>query len=118
MSRRTRPHRVKTYLVLAAFVLLAGGCGVLPKGHTSVDVSAKDYGIASWYGEDFHGKLAADGNRRQALDEVHAAAAGVREKRGAPRRDGRERQVGCDERRVQRETSAAPPPTSAPSMVA
>lgn len=47
--------------VAAAGLLLLSGCGVLPKGHSNFDVSAKDRGVASWYGEDFHGKLAADG---------------------------------------------------------
>ncbi len=47
--------------IAAAGLLLLSGCGVLPKGHSNFDVSAKDRGVASWYGEDFHGKLAADG---------------------------------------------------------
>lgn len=61
MSRHTRPYRSQARIVLAVSLLLAAGCGVLPKGNTTVDVSAKDFGIASWYGEDFHGRLAADG---------------------------------------------------------
>lgn len=49
------------FAMAAAGLLFLSGCGVLPKGHSNFDVSAKDRGVASWYGEDFHGKLAADG---------------------------------------------------------
>lgn len=44
-------------------VLLFGlsGCTVLPKGSVTLDVGAQDRGVASWYGEPFHGRLAADG---------------------------------------------------------
>lgn len=46
-----------------AGVLLVGlsGCSVLPKGSVTLDVGAQDRGVASWYGEPFHGRLAADG---------------------------------------------------------
>ena len=38
-----------------------GACSWVPKGETSLDVGIKDRGIASWYGEQFHGKQAANG---------------------------------------------------------
>lgn len=45
---------------LLAFSLL-GACSSLPKGELSLDLGIKDRGVASWYGKDFHGKLAANG---------------------------------------------------------
>ncbi len=50
-----------TAVGLVAGVLVLGGCGLLPKGQANLDVSAKDLGVSSWYGEDFHGKRAANG---------------------------------------------------------
>ena len=48
-------------IYLAVVLLALSGCGLLPKGHVDLDVSSKDRGVASWYGADFHGRLAADG---------------------------------------------------------
>ena len=47
-------------LLLAAYLLLVA-CSSLPKGELSLDVGIKDRGVASWYGKEFHGKLAANG---------------------------------------------------------
>lgn len=48
--------------VLALVVcLLVGACSWIPKGESGLDVGIKDRGIASWYGEQFHGRLAANG---------------------------------------------------------
>lgn len=41
--------------------LSLGACSWIPKGETGLDVGIKDRGIASWYGEQFHGRLAANG---------------------------------------------------------
>lgn len=41
--------------------LLISACSFLPKGEISLDLGIKDRGVASWYGEAFHGKLAANG---------------------------------------------------------
>jgi len=46
---------------VAIVFLSAGACSWVPKGETSLDVGIKDRGIASWYGEQFHGKQAANG---------------------------------------------------------
>jgi rare lipoprotein A len=46
--------------VLAA-CLLVSACSALPKGEVSLDLGIKDRGVASWYGDAFHGKLAANG---------------------------------------------------------
>jgi rare lipoprotein A len=45
----------------------------VPKGETGLDVGIKDRGIASWYGEQFHGKQAANGELfdMQALTAAH-----------------------------------------------
>ncbi len=48
-----------------ALLLVCGvavsACTVLPKGQADLDVSMKERGIASWYGEDFHGWMTANG---------------------------------------------------------
>lgn len=49
------------HVYVAIVFLTLSGCGLLPKGHVDLDVSSKDRGVASWYGADFHGRLAADG---------------------------------------------------------
>lgn len=41
--------------------MLLGACTCLPKGEVGLDVGIEDRGIASWYGEAFHGKTAANG---------------------------------------------------------
>ncbi len=38
-----------------------GACSWVPKGDSGLDVGIKDRGIASWYGEQFHGRQAANG---------------------------------------------------------
>ncbi|HVG03221.1 MAG TPA: septal ring lytic transglycosylase RlpA family protein [Nitrospira sp.] len=44
-----------------AACLLMSGCTSLPKGELALDLGVKDRGVASWYGKQFHGKLAANG---------------------------------------------------------
>ncbi len=48
--------------VALAACLLVSACSSLPKGEVSLDLGIKDRGVASWYGEAFHGKLAANGD--------------------------------------------------------
>jgi len=50
-----------------------GACSWIPKGDAQFDVGIKDRGIASWYGEQFHGKLAANGEifDMEALTAAH-----------------------------------------------
>ncbi len=38
-----------------------GACSWIPKGMSDMDVGIKERGVASWYGEQFHGKQAANG---------------------------------------------------------
>lgn len=55
--------RCKTGSALAPLVacLLISACSALPKGDLPLDLGFKDRGVASWYGKEFHGKLAANG---------------------------------------------------------
>ncbi|ALA57608.1 septal ring lytic transglycosylase RlpA family protein [Nitrospira moscoviensis] len=48
-------------LVALIVCLSLGACSWIPKGESGLDVGIKDRGMASWYGEQFHGKLAANG---------------------------------------------------------
>lgn len=41
--------------------MLLGACSWIPKGEAQFDVGIKDRGVASWYGEQFHGRQAANG---------------------------------------------------------
>lgn len=52
---------MKRTLILLMTYLLLGACTCLPKGEADLDIGIKDRGIASWYGEEFHGKTAANG---------------------------------------------------------
>ena len=40
---------------------MVSACFSLPNGEVSLDLGIKDRGVASWYGKEFHGKLAANG---------------------------------------------------------
>ena len=53
--------------------MLLGACSWIPKGDAQFDVGIKDRGVASWYGEQFHGKLAANGEifDMEALTAAH-----------------------------------------------
>ena len=41
--------------------MLMGGCAGLTKGQADLDIGMKERGIASWYGDDFHGWVTASG---------------------------------------------------------
>jgi rare lipoprotein A len=53
--------------------MLFGACAWVPKGDAQFDVGIKDRGVASWYGEQFHGKQAANGEifNMEALTAAH-----------------------------------------------
>ena len=59
MNRRPGFNQAWALLLACGFAVSA--CTVLPKGQADLDVSMKERGIASWYGEDFHGWLTANG---------------------------------------------------------
>ncbi|MBA3753033.1 MAG: septal ring lytic transglycosylase RlpA family protein [Nitrospira sp.] len=56
------PCKASYVAFLLAACLLQSACSALPKGEVSLDVGIKDRGVASWYGKEFHGKLAANGD--------------------------------------------------------
>ncbi|MFQ5991780.1 MAG: septal ring lytic transglycosylase RlpA family protein [Nitrospiraceae bacterium] len=49
------------WLSLLMVGLALNACTLLPKGEGTFDVGVEQLGIASWYGEDFHGWLTANG---------------------------------------------------------
>lgn len=51
----------QAWMCLLACSFAVSACTVLPKGQADLDVSMKERGIASWYGEDFHGWMTANG---------------------------------------------------------
>ena len=61
--------RFKTHCLLkwgSSTAVLAGclvslGCSSLSKGDPALDMGIKDRGVASWYGKEFHGRVAANG---------------------------------------------------------
>jgi rare lipoprotein A len=63
----------RTCLWLPAINLVLMACTCLPKGARDLDVGIKDRGIASWYGQDFHGSLTASGEiyDMEALTAAH-----------------------------------------------
>jgi rare lipoprotein A len=54
--------------------MLMGGCAGLTKGRADLDIGIKERGIASWYGDDFHGWVTASGE----LYDMHALTAAHR----------------------------------------
>lgn len=71
MIGRRRVSQAWMLLLACSFVVSA--CTVLPKGQADLDVSMKERGIASWYGEDFHGWMTANGEiyDMEALTAAH-----------------------------------------------
>ena len=56
-----------------ALGMLLSSCSWLPKGASQLDVGIEDRGVASWYGESFHGRQAANGELfdMEALTAAH-----------------------------------------------
>ena len=71
VNRQRRTSQALALLLACGFAVSA--CTVLPKGQADLDVSVKEWGIASWYGEDFHGWLTANGEiyDMEALTAAH-----------------------------------------------
>lgn len=59
-SHTSRSNQTLLCTITAAGMLL-GACSWIPKGDAEFDVGIKDRGVASWYGEQFHGRQAANG---------------------------------------------------------
>ena len=53
--------------------MLLGACSWIPKGTAEFDIGIKDRGVASWYGEQFHGRPAANGEifNMEAMTAAH-----------------------------------------------
>jgi rare lipoprotein A (peptidoglycan hydrolase) len=50
----------KSLLIVSALTLPA--CSIVPKGHGDFDAGYREWGQASWYGGEFHGRLTASGD--------------------------------------------------------
>lgn len=61
----------KSFAIILCLSL--GACSWVPKGDMQLDVGIKDRGVASWYGEQFHGRQAANGELfdMEALTAAH-----------------------------------------------
>lgn len=61
------------FCAVVAALVLSTACSWVPKGEAQLDVGLKDRGVASWYGEQFHGKQAANGELfdMEALTAAH-----------------------------------------------
>lgn len=75
-SMYTERHhsRLSSSTSLAITLCLSlGACSWVPKGDGQLDVGIKDRGVASWYGGQFHGRQAANGELfdMEALTAAH-----------------------------------------------
>lgn len=61
-------RRFSTWALVGGCVVQFSACTALPKGMADLDVGAKDRGIASWYGHDFHGRITTSGE----IYDMHA----------------------------------------------
>lgn len=74
MQTSIQQRRLRPYSSLALVMCLSmGACTWIPKGDAQLDVGIKDRGVASWYGDQFHGKQAANGEifDKDALTAAH-----------------------------------------------
>lgn len=77
MMINKRHALISRYLLQSCAVTTAlvfsAACSWVPKGEVQLDVGLKDRGVASWYGEQFHGKQAANGELfdMEALTAAH-----------------------------------------------
>jgi rare lipoprotein A len=61
MTNHTSRSNQTLLCTLTAAGMLLSACSWMPKGHAEFDLGIKDRGVASWYGEQFHGRQAANG---------------------------------------------------------
>lgn len=74
MIGRTRGSSRQLILTMGLGLgMLLSACSWVPKGASQLDVGIEDRGVASWYGESFHGKQAANGELfdMEALTAAH-----------------------------------------------
>ena len=69
-------QRKRTYMWAAVIAggMVISGCAGLTKGQADLDIGMKERGIASWYGDDFHGWITASGE----IYDMHALTAAHR----------------------------------------
>jgi len=69
----SQSSRSITLSLVVCVGLLLGACSWTPKGDALFDVGIKDRGVASWYGQQFHGRQAANGELfdMEALTGAH-----------------------------------------------
>jgi rare lipoprotein A len=76
-SMRTELHHSRLSSSSTSFAIILclslGACSWVPKGDMQLDIGIKDRGVASWYGEQFHGRQAANGELfdMEALTAAH-----------------------------------------------
>ena len=73
ISRARGNSRQLLWAVSLSLGMLLSACSWVPKGASQLDVGIEDRGVASWYGESFHGKQAANGKPfdMKALTAAH-----------------------------------------------
>ena len=73
MTNHTSRSNQAVFCTLTVAGMLLGACSWIPKGEAQFDVGIKDRGVASWYGEQFHGRQAANGEifDMEALTAAH-----------------------------------------------
>jgi rare lipoprotein A len=69
--RLARPY---LFALIVTGSVVMSGCAGLTKGRADLDIGIKERGIASWYGDDFHGWVTASGE----LYDMHALTAAHR----------------------------------------
>jgi rare lipoprotein A len=73
MIIRTRESSRRLFWAVGSLGMLLSACSWVPKGESQLDVGIEDRGVASWYGQSFHGKQAANGElfNMEALTAAH-----------------------------------------------
>lgn len=60
-SQISKTGRMLLWSIVLLMGMMTGACSWIPKGEPAFDAGMKDRGVASWYGEQFHGRQAANG---------------------------------------------------------
>src|SRR5437867_11638391 len=73
ISRTRGSSRQLLGVMCLSLGMLLGACSWVPTGTSQLDVGIEDRGVASWYGESFHGRQAANGELfdMEALTAAH-----------------------------------------------
>ncbi|MEK6671693.1 MAG: septal ring lytic transglycosylase RlpA family protein [Nitrospirota bacterium] len=73
MIIRARESSRRLLWAVGSLGMLLSACSWVPKGESQLDVGIEDRGVASWYGQSFHGKQAANGElfNMEALTAAH-----------------------------------------------